>query len=109
MSYLILVFSLFAIPFFAFLSDAQAWLEPTHEIISAAAISASKTNTEDRFKDLGFTQGLEERLRLNEKQEETVLEWLKNGAILEDDAILPEYVGVPRSARSTNHFHNPQQ
>ncbi len=94
---------------FVFVSSfkALAWLEPSHELMSRYGAWASILNAGDILKEIGLEARLEERLRVN-LQEETALEWMARiGARREDEAIPSEYVGVPRKARSNNHFHNP--
>ncbi len=56
------------------------------------------------MKTLGYTSGLSEKLKWNNKTQ-SVLLWLQEGALLEDAGNIVD-LGLGR-ARSYNHFHNP--
>ncbi|ETX06308.1 MAG: hypothetical protein ETSY2_17910 [Candidatus Entotheonella gemina] len=73
----------------------------THEDLSgyAADHSVLGKDNQNHLKYLGFAKGLQERLRLG-RSKQTVKDWIKEGAELEDD-------GIKVTGRFRNHFHHP--
>lgn len=86
---------------------ASSWDDgATHRLLSEYATKSSVLNNAQNgyLKDIGFSNGLTERLKLG-KEEHSILEWLQEGAELEDYASLQE--NTIGDARYQNHFHDP--
>jgi hypothetical protein len=89
-----------------FNGDALSWDNGvTHRDISqyAAGNSVLSPTKGDYLKNLGLNAGLDEKLKWYKEQ--TVKEWIQDGAEFEDAGNLWQL--VTSQSRSFNHFHNP--
>ncbi|MBI4688570.1 MAG: hypothetical protein HY756_12495 [Nitrospirae bacterium] len=77
----------------------------THKDLSqfAAENSVLSKTKGDYLKNLGFERGVKEPLKWNATK--TILDWLREGAELEDKQA--PYFPILGTTRSYNHFHNP--
>ncbi len=91
-----------------FYKESLSWNENiTHRDLSeyAAKYSILGKTQGDRLKDIGFQDGLDENIRWNKDQ--SVIEWLQEGAKSEDKSDWGFPVIPGTTTRSFNHFHNP--
>jgi hypothetical protein len=86
-------------------SPSLAWdNEKTHKDLSFQASGSSSLGTAAILEKLGLKGALKQALKLEGKTKQ-IVEWLQEGAYLEDAGSNTDYVFG--TARSFNHFHNP--
>jgi hypothetical protein len=83
--------------------NISAWMEPTHELYSVAAILKSKLCTSDLLKRLNFERQIYFEMFKYGSKIMSLRKWVQYGANHEDDALAADVIG----ARANNHFHNP--
>ena len=86
-----------------FSAKATPWSVETHKLLSQRAAEHSLTNTENYLQRLGLA-GLSQSLRFGNENRE-VVQWIQQGADLEDAGVWLEYFA--NLGRANNHFHNP--
>jgi hypothetical protein len=103
---LFIIVSFFVVYSVSLNKEALCWVESTtHRNLSefAARNSVLDKNKGDYIMNLGLENGLDEGFKWNETK--TLLEWIEEGAELEDKGA--RLFPVFGTSRSVNHFHNP--
>ena len=106
----IIILNIFTITFFC--SQASAWNEATHMLLSEYAADSSNLrkclNSTDvdcgYLYNLGFAKGLDQVIKFDNKEQEA-FKWVREGAYFEDAGSTTQ--GIAGTARYINHFHNP--
>lgn len=94
------IFIICLFPVVAFTWDDKV----THKDLSEIAANKSVLGTSEYLKNIGLSEGLLQRLKLNAKEQE-LYKWIRDGAELEDAGNALNM--IVNYGRSTNHFHNP--